>query len=210
LLTSEPEDLTVIHTQSGLPTEHDSRHTDDGFWIDLKRLPNCVALLSAKKPRGSWIWEQGHGLGVNKNNDIVRYWLCEKCYGAGLPVPRSSFLIKAEKNTTKVIDHLEKLHGFDREGNIRPSKKRKASNLYDTWSRQRRLNDTVFDEARWKSAYVKWVVCSGISLCEASSKYHNELLAYHNPQVEGILPTCHTTTSKWILQAYEDAKPKVS
>jgi hypothetical protein len=54
------------------------------------------------------------------------------------------------------------------------------------------------------------VVCSGISLREASSKYHNELLAYHNPQVEGILPTCHTTTSKWILQAYEDAKPKVS
>jgi hypothetical protein len=57
---------------------------------------------------------------------------------------------------------------------------------------------------------VKWVVCSSISLRKASSKYHNELLAYHNPQVEGILPTYHTTTSKWILQAYEDAKPKVS
>jgi hypothetical protein len=27
-LTSEPEDLTVIYAQSGLPTEHDSRHTD--------------------------------------------------------------------------------------------------------------------------------------------------------------------------------------
>jgi hypothetical protein len=30
-LTSEPEDLTIIYAQSGLPTEHNSRYTDDGF-----------------------------------------------------------------------------------------------------------------------------------------------------------------------------------
>jgi hypothetical protein len=52
-LTTEPEDLTVIHVQSSLPTEHNSYHTDDGFWIDLKRLPNCVLLLVTKKPRVS-------------------------------------------------------------------------------------------------------------------------------------------------------------
>ena len=72
-LTSELEDLTVIHAQSSLPTSHDSRHTDDGFWIDPKRLPNCVVLPTAKKPRSSWIWEHGHGLGVQKDGDILCY-----------------------------------------------------------------------------------------------------------------------------------------
>ena len=72
-LTSELEDLTVIYAQSGLPTEHDSRHTDNGFWIDLKRLTNYVPLPVTKKPRGSWVWDYGHGLGVYKNGDIIRY-----------------------------------------------------------------------------------------------------------------------------------------
>ena len=129
-LTSEPEDLTVIHAQSGLPTAHDSRHTDAGFWIDLKRLPNCVVLPTAKKPRGSWIWEHGYGLGVQKDGDILRYWLCKSCYNGSVPLPRTSYLIKSERNTTKVIDHLEKSHGFDREGKTRPTKKRKHNDLH--------------------------------------------------------------------------------
>jgi hypothetical protein len=56
-LTTELEDLTIIHAQSSLPTEHNSRHIDDGFWIDLKRLPNCVLLPVTKKPRASWVWD---------------------------------------------------------------------------------------------------------------------------------------------------------
>jgi hypothetical protein len=68
----------------------------------------------------------------------------------------------------------------------------------------------VFDEIGWKHAYVRWVVCSGISLREASSRYYNELLAYQNPRVEGILPSSHITSSNWIAQAYKDARPKVS
>jgi hypothetical protein len=54
------------------------------------------------------------------------------------------------------------------------------------------------------------VVYSGISLCKASSRYYNELLAYQNPRVKGILPSSHLTTSNWIVQAYKDARPKVS
>jgi hypothetical protein len=43
-----------------------------------------------------------------------------------------------------------------------------------------------------------------------SSTYHNELLAFQNLRVEGILLVSYTTTTKWIIQAFKDAQPKVS
>jgi hypothetical protein len=135
-LTSEPDDLTLIHAQSGLDTAHDSRHTDTGFRIDPVRLPNCVVLPASKKPRGSWIWEHGYALGVQEDGDVPRYWLCKSCYNSSVPLPRTSYLIKLERNTTKVIDHLEKSHAFDREGKTRPTKKRKHNNdLHASWTR---------------------------------------------------------------------------
>jgi hypothetical protein len=130
-LTSEPEDLTVIRAQSGLPTEHNSRHTDDGFWIDPKRLPNCVPLPVTKKPRASWVWDQGHAIGVQKDRDVTRFWLCKKCYNAGTE-PRSSYLIRAPGGTTKVIDHLEKSHSFDREGNQKALRRGVSQTIYNT------------------------------------------------------------------------------
>jgi hypothetical protein len=54
------------------------------------------------------------------------------------------------------------------------------------------------------------VIGSGISLREASSKQHNKLLAFQNPRVKLILPTSHTTTGNWIIQAYEESKVLVS
>jgi hypothetical protein len=72
------------------------------------------------------------------------------------------------------------------------------------------VHHTTFDQVGWKAAYIRWVVCSGISLREASSSYHNELLAFQNPKVEAALPLSHNTTATWILQAYEDGKVKVS
>jgi hypothetical protein len=60
-----------------------------------------------------------------------------------------------------------------------------------------------------KNRYIKWVVCSGISLREATSTYHKELLTYQNPRIKGIVPTSYSTTASWILKAYEDAKLQV-
>jgi hypothetical protein len=54
------------------------------------------------------------------------------------------------------------------------------------------------------------VVYSGISLCEAVATYHNELLAFQNPRVMEILPSCYTTVTIWILQAFNEAWPKVA
>jgi hypothetical protein len=110
-----------------------------------------------------------------------------------------------------VIDHLEKSHSFDCEGNQKgTAKRRKPNDLQHVWSQQQQVHNSIFDEKGWKQAYIRWVVCSSISLCEVSSQYHNELLAYQNPRVEGILPSSHSTTSNWITQAYKDARPKVS
>jgi hypothetical protein len=47
---------------------------------------------------------------------------------------------------------------------------------------------------------VRWAVCSGVSLREAASTYHNELPAFQNTRVKEALPTshklCHTGSTK--------------
>ena len=57
---------------------------------------------------------------------------------------------------------------------------------------------------------MRWAVCSGVSLREAATNYHNELMAFQNTRVKEALPTSHSTVALWILQAYREAKPKVS
>jgi hypothetical protein len=78
---------------------------------------------------------------------------------------------------------------------LNASKKRKANNLEAAWGRQVQAHNTTFDCARWKLQYIKWVVCSGISLRETAATYHNELLAFQNPRVTEILPSCQTTVT---------------
>jgi hypothetical protein len=209
-LTSEPDDLTFIHTQSNLPTVHESCRTKDRFLIEQSKLPGCVPLPASKYPSTSWVWEQGIALGApDKNKDIQRHWLCKTCYFGGVSHLRAFYLIKAESSTTKVINHLQG-HDFDRKGAKLPAKKRKISPLQAAWSLQERVHNTVFDSAGWKSKYIRWTVCSGTSFREASATYHNELLAHQNPRVKVMLPTSHTTTATWTLKAYDDAKLVVS
>jgi len=68
----------------------------------------------------------------------------------------------------------------------------------------------TFDKIGWKQRYVEWVVCSGISLREASSTSLKNLLTWQHPRIEEAIPTSYVTTAIWILQAYEDSKVKVS
>ena len=130
-LTSEPEDLTVIHAQSGLPTEHQSRRTPGGFLIRGDRLPNCIPLPGNKKLLRSWIWQYGESVGyIDNNKDVTKQWVCLICYNKTPTPSQSTMMIPTDKTTTKVIDHLEDLHQFDRLSNkLLPdeSKKRKRA-----------------------------------------------------------------------------------
>ena len=55
-----------------------------------------------------------------------------------------------------MIDHLEKSHSFDREGNQKgTTKRRKLNDLQHVWSRQQRVHNSIFDEKGWKQAYVR-------------------------------------------------------
>jgi hypothetical protein len=148
-LTSEPDDLTLVHAQSGLPTTHKTRRTQEGFLIDQKRHPGCTPLPASKHPATSWVWDQGIALGSpDKNGEIQRHWLCKICYFGGVHHPKSYYLIKAGDTTTKVITHLEK-HGFNRKGEHQPldaSKKRKATHSLDAaWGRQVQAHNTTID-----------------------------------------------------------------
>jgi DUF4097 and DUF4098 domain-containing protein YvlB len=66
-------------------------------------------------------------------------------------------MICTEKTTTKVIDHLEDLHQFDRSGSkLLPdeSKKRKRA-FFESWSEQQEAHNSIFDEEGWRSTYCR-------------------------------------------------------
>jgi hypothetical protein len=106
-LTTEPDNLTALHQNSGLQTTYESRRTETGFLIREDRLPRCVTLPASNIPTRSWIWDQGVLLGYrDKHNEILRYWLCRTCYDSQVPYPLSTYLKNVEKNTNKALDHL--------------------------------------------------------------------------------------------------------
>lgn len=205
-LTTEPDNLTELHQISGLPTEHSSRRTETGFVVRASRLPGCIPLPARKTPHRSWIWDYGHSIGrLNEAGKPIKHWLCKICYNKEDPKPiLSTYLLSTLNNTTKIIDHLEDLHQFDRLGNKLhqiTSKKRKYGSL-EIWAQQEVMNNTVFDEEGWRSTYCRWVVTSGISLRQASSDELRDLLCFQNPRVKELVPQSHTTTSKWIMDEF--------
>lgn len=204
-LTSEPDDLTELHQSSRLPTEHHSRRTESGFVIRASRLPDCVPLPASKIPLRSWVWDQGIAVGLlNDKQEVLKHWLCTVCYHKDVPPILSTYLINAEKTTTKAIDHLEDIHQFDRLGNkILPnvSKKRKGWS-FDAWREQQETHHTVFDEEGWRSAYCRWFVSSGISLHQATSDELKGLLCFQNPRVKELIPQAPNTARTWVLAEY--------
>jgi hypothetical protein len=147
-LTGELDNLTELHQLSGLPTTHYSRRTEDGFLIRGDRLPNCVPLPGTNKQPRSWIWEQGHLIGVIKNsNKVVKHWLCKRCYDSDVHHPLPRMLLNTEKNTNSAINHLVRFHSYDRKGtkiSLPMSKKRKQGSL-ESWNQQAIAHNTVFD-----------------------------------------------------------------
>jgi hypothetical protein len=166
-LTSEPDNLTELHRISGLPTEHQSRTTKTGFVIRPGRLPNCVPLPASNVLPRSWIWLHGEPIGVlNTKNEVTKHWLCRECYQDNVHHPLLTYLLNVEKKTNKPLDHLEQVHHYDRFGNKlgqSMSKKRKHGSI-KPWVDQSTINNTIFDNAGWKTTYIRWVVSSGISL----------------------------------------------
>jgi hypothetical protein len=155
-LTTEPDNLTELHQLSGLQTTHLSRRTETGFVVRESRLLGCIPLPARKTPHRSWIWEYGHSVGRLNDNKVIKLWLCKICYKKDDPRPaKPTYLRSTTNNTTKIIDHLEDLHQFDRfviNLHQRTSKKRKYGSL-DLWAQQDIVNNTIFDEEGWRAAY---------------------------------------------------------
>jgi hypothetical protein len=132
-LTIEPDILTALHQNSGLQTTHESRRTDTGFLIREDRLPRCVTPPASNIPTRSWFRDQGVLLGYrDKNNEILRHWLCRTCYDSHVPYLLLTYLKHVEENTNKALDHLQLVYGYDRKGvkqHTKMSKKGKQKRL---------------------------------------------------------------------------------
>ena len=211
-LSTEPDNLTALHEKSGLPIEHQSRRLESGFLIRASRLPRCVPLPATTLASRSWIWLHGEQLGrLNDENIPIRHWLCRICYHDDVSHPLSSYLLNVEKKTNKALNHLVLIHHYDKNGNkLLPngSKKRKAESL-DSWALQVTTNNTIFDVDGWKYCFIRWLVTSGVSLRQACSKEHKELLCFMNPRIKDLVPTSHGTVANWLADEVAKHKPKV-
>ena len=120
-------------------------------------------------------------------------------------------LLNTEKNTNSAINHLVRFHSYDRKGtkiSLPMSKKRKQGSL-ESWNQQAIAHNTVFDNDGWKATFCRWVVTSGVSLRQAASPEHNDLLCFQNPRIRDLVPRSHHTSSAWIMAEYEGHQYKV-
>jgi hypothetical protein len=200
-LSTEHDDITAIFPQTGLPGTHDSRSTDEGFVVKRNRLPNCVSTPILRKALFSWVWDHGHPISrIDSQGDYIRHWLCKICYVErvvvpnGVVTPSDKFMIPCA-STTRPARHMKK-HGYNEDGSVftEPSSKRKNVTITDLINKQQKLNDTVFDRKGWQSKYVSWMTRTGTSLRSASSDALYDLLTFHHPQVEQLVPRSHNTS----------------
>lgn len=207
-LTTEPENLTKTHGQSGLKTTHSSRRTKSGFVVTHNRLPGYEPSLPTKhsgNPSDSWIWE--HGERITRKKGSQECWMCRTCYNDTVRHPLG-FFIKPRDPTTLAQRHMKKQHGYTLKGEKVQGKKRKRqdTDVRDGLSAQQPTNNTVFDTEGWRQAYVRWSVSTGQSLRQTANDDHKDLLTFQNPRLNNLVPTSPDTARAWIIQAYKTAK----
>jgi hypothetical protein len=160
----------------------------------------------------SWTWLHGEPIGVlNIKNEVIKHWLCRECYQDNVHHPLSTYLLNVEKKTNKPLDHLEQVHHYDRFCNKlgqSMSKKRKYGSI-KPWLDQSTTNNTIFDNAGWKTTYIRWVVSSGISLRQAASPEYNALLCFMNPRIEDLVPRYYRTVTNWIDAEFLERKASI-
>lgn len=88
------------------------------------------------------------------------------------------------------------------------SKKRKHRSIKPQVD-QSTINNTIFDNTRQKTTYIRQVVSSGISLRQAASPKHNILLCFMNPQIEDLVPRCYRTVTNQINTKFLERKASI-
>jgi hypothetical protein len=204
-LTTEPDNLTLLHQQSGLPTNHTSRRTQGGFLVGGPRLLNFIPTpVDIKRPLHSWVWKEGHAITrLSPNGVSENFWLCERCYNSPTNCPEKQYL-KPAAPTNLTQRHLSKHHGFNLDGTrAMGSRKRPHNDIRGLFDEQEQATKRVFNLAGWQDVYTSWVATSGISLRQAVAPAFRRLLTYQNPRMESVLPLSASTAATWIQSAYE-------
>jgi hypothetical protein len=209
---TELENLTELHNDSGLLLPHQSRHTKTGFLVQGGLLNDYVPTPPSKRPKGSWVWKDGHGEAITSTTTEKSYWLCKACYNQ----PQKQVVVYPVRPTTGPQRHMEK-HGYQLDG-IRMVVKRKVNDTQLTQQdirdfkrakQQSNAQETTFDVDEWKAHFIRWVVADDVSLRRAASAVHKGLLTYRNPIVEPVIPASHNTVRSWLIEAYKMNKKLV-
>lgn len=204
--TPEQEKLTDTFAPSQVQSPHESRQSYTGFLVRESRLPGFKPTPKPKKPYAAWIWQLGEP--VTKNSNGETYWMCRICYKDSVKHPHDSFIFKADP-TALAQRHMVH-HGYNLKGNkLKYSEKRKNKDMKDLLEQQETANNTIFDDAGWRRCYIAWVVCDAISLRQATSKRHEDLLTFQHPRLQRCVSASHTTGHDWIIQYYRKNKDQV-
>ena len=57
--------------------------------------------------------------------------------------------------------------------------------------------------------YLRWAVGDEVSFRKTTSQRFRDLITYHNPIIEPILPRAYATTRDWIIHAFQQAKGEI-
>jgi hypothetical protein len=141
---------------------------------------------AGRRVKISWIYS--HGAELEHSND--KYFLCADCHTK----KRYFSQLFAAESTTAAIQHLVEFHKVKRpsistndDEDVDPNDIAEAFQLV-----------MPFNEDEYKQKLIDWAIKLRLSYREVTDEATTELLTYGKPSLARLLPTHHSTLSRWV------------
>jgi hypothetical protein len=141
---------------------------------------------AGRRVKVSWIYS--YGAELEHSND--KYFLCADCHTK----KRYFSQLFAAESTTAAIQHLVEFHKVKRpsisandDENIDPNDAAEVFQLV-----------MPFNEDEYKQKLIDWAIKLRLSYREVTDESTTELLTYGKPSLARLLPTHHSTLSRWV------------
>ncbi|OAQ59076.1 transposase-like protein [Purpureocillium lilacinum] len=139
-----------------------------------------------RRVKVSWIYS--YGAELEHSND--KYFLCADCHTK----KRYTSQLFAAESTTAAIQHLLEFHKIKR-----PSNSTTDDDDIDTTNAAEVFQLIMpFNEDEYKQKLIDWAIKLRLSYREVTDESTTDLLTYGKPPLARLLPTHHSTLSRWI------------
>ncbi|KAJ6437614.1 LOW QUALITY PROTEIN: transposase-like protein [Purpureocillium lavendulum] len=139
-----------------------------------------------RRVKVSWIYS--YGAELEHSND--KYFLCADCHTK----KRYTSQLFAAESTTAAIQHLLEFHKIKR-----PSNSTTGDDDIDATNAAEVFQLIMpFNEDEYKQKLIDWAIKLRLSYREVTDESTTDLLTYGKPPLARLLPTHHSTLSRWV------------